>query len=524
MTSFVTPNSIARNFPNANLGSLPNSNPGGGKPWRHASGVLTVGEYAGLTSIDWSDVTGKPSTFPPSSHTHDASDLVSGLVAIGRLPVGSSAGTVCAGNDSRLSDSRTPTVHKSSHTLGGSDAFTASELRDILGVGTLSGSNTGDQDLSGYATLAAVAASYLPSAGGILTGLLTTSQNGTNNTGISMPSSGGAHSIDVSTNVQRIVSYNRTYIVRGSNVVFDSNGSTGFAGLGAAIPNLGRGVSITPASSANKGCVIRMAASQSAEPFELQLNDGTVVAKFTPVGALCSTAISLSSYPTTLDLPTGQTCDFINTTTSKARRYTNRAGTMEFVEYATTAGGGGSSEPTSPELAGVPMVMLPATGAVIGSIPNGSLGTQAIAMDNEYLSLFVAPFTFSIDQLLVSVSFGVLSTGEIVIYSCDTNGRPTGAPHRVSVVTSTGTQSASTSYTFVKGNQYAIGLRTEESITVRCAANTSAIPLSWSTAATPVPTFCLRRSVTVGDTGNYPTFSNSHLSTELPIWIGMRRA
>lgn len=44
------------------------------------------------------------------------------------------------------------TAHKSTHTVGGSDAFSAAEIRALLGVSTLSGSNTGDQDLSGLAT------------------------------------------------------------------------------------------------------------------------------------------------------------------------------------------------------------------------------------------------------------------------------------------------------------------------------------------------------------------------------------
>jgi hypothetical protein len=36
---------------------------------------------------------------------------------------GTTAGTVCTGNDSRLSDSRTPTAHATSHEPGGSDAM-----------------------------------------------------------------------------------------------------------------------------------------------------------------------------------------------------------------------------------------------------------------------------------------------------------------------------------------------------------------------------------------------------------------
>jgi hypothetical protein len=45
----------------------------------------------------------------PVATTGSASDLTAGTVAIGRIPTGSSSSTVCIGNDSRLSDSRTPT-------------------------------------------------------------------------------------------------------------------------------------------------------------------------------------------------------------------------------------------------------------------------------------------------------------------------------------------------------------------------------------------------------------------------------
>jgi hypothetical protein len=59
----------------------------------------------------WNDLTDKPSTFPPSSHTHAASDITSGTLGIARIPTGTTSTTVCIGNDSRLSDARTPTTH-----------------------------------------------------------------------------------------------------------------------------------------------------------------------------------------------------------------------------------------------------------------------------------------------------------------------------------------------------------------------------------------------------------------------------
>jgi hypothetical protein len=44
------------------------------------------------------------------------------------LSVGTVAGTVAAGNDSRLSDARTPTAHKTTHATGGADALTPGDI------------------------------------------------------------------------------------------------------------------------------------------------------------------------------------------------------------------------------------------------------------------------------------------------------------------------------------------------------------------------------------------------------------
>jgi hypothetical protein len=50
----------------------------------------------------------------------------SGVVEAGSF--GTSAGTFCEGNDSRLSDSRTPLAHKVSHSTGGTDALAPSDI------------------------------------------------------------------------------------------------------------------------------------------------------------------------------------------------------------------------------------------------------------------------------------------------------------------------------------------------------------------------------------------------------------
>lgn len=59
---------------------------------------------------------------------HAGYALESSLGGAAVLNVGTTTGTVAAGDDSRLSDARTPTAHKSSHATGGSDALAAADI------------------------------------------------------------------------------------------------------------------------------------------------------------------------------------------------------------------------------------------------------------------------------------------------------------------------------------------------------------------------------------------------------------
>lgn len=59
---------------------------------------------------------------------------------VGWLPTGSTGTTVCIGNDSRLSDARTPTAHATSHKSGGSDAVKLDELAAPTDITTLNAS------------------------------------------------------------------------------------------------------------------------------------------------------------------------------------------------------------------------------------------------------------------------------------------------------------------------------------------------------------------------------------------------
>ena len=87
------------------------------------------------SSVPWTGVTGKPSSFTPSSHTHGNITNDGKVGTTANLPLitgtggavqagsfGNAANTFCEGNDSRLSDARTPVAH----------THTKSDVTDLL--------------------------------------------------------------------------------------------------------------------------------------------------------------------------------------------------------------------------------------------------------------------------------------------------------------------------------------------------------------------------------------------------------
>lgn len=88
--------------------------------------------------------------YAPVNHTHSAAAITSGTLDAARLPVGTEAGTVCAGDDARLSNARTPTTHASTHASGGGDALTPGDIGAVPTTRSVSAGTglTGGGDLT----------------------------------------------------------------------------------------------------------------------------------------------------------------------------------------------------------------------------------------------------------------------------------------------------------------------------------------------------------------------------------------
>jgi hypothetical protein len=97
-----------------------------GTAWVPQTASAGVTSYANLTNV--------PSTFPPASHNHSAAEITSGTLDLARIPTGTTSTTVALGNDSRFSDSRIPTTHVHGNLTNAGAIGTTAGLPVITGT------------------------------------------------------------------------------------------------------------------------------------------------------------------------------------------------------------------------------------------------------------------------------------------------------------------------------------------------------------------------------------------------------
>ena len=113
-----------------------------------AASTAQLAQYATTAQLAGYATTAQLANYTPTSRNITAGTGLTGggnLTADRTLSVsfGTTSGTAAEGNDSRLSNSRTPTAHKSTHAIGGSDVLSASD------IGALGATAAASGDLSG---------------------------------------------------------------------------------------------------------------------------------------------------------------------------------------------------------------------------------------------------------------------------------------------------------------------------------------------------------------------------------------
>jgi hypothetical protein len=192
-------------------------------PLRTAQAIEALGG-SGVSS--WNDLTDKPLTFAPSTHTHPLSALTQSSATSGQVATWNGSAWVPQ-TPSGGGSGGTPAAHASSHATGGSDAITpasigaaaASHTHAVADVTGLQSALDGKQAVGSYAN-----ATHQHSAAGITSGTLAIDRIPTGTTGTTvalgnhthtgfLTASGGITNVAVVSTMPATPNANTVYIV-----------------------------------------------------------------------------------------------------------------------------------------------------------------------------------------------------------------------------------------------------------------------------------------------------------------------
>lgn len=173
--------------------------------------------------------------------------------------------------------------------------------------------------------------------------------------------------------------------------------------------------------------------------------------------------------------------------------------------------------------------MVPAATLFVANSANATaLGTQAQVANRNVIAPFVPAYNMTIDQLGVSVSTLLAgANAKCVIYSSDSNGRPTTILRETGNITAAAAATVMVSITplvLSAGATYWIGVRASGTFTLRTLAAGSLPALTYSNAATPVASQTLILTETFANAAANWTYASSQHSTALMPLVLMRVA
>lgn len=172
--------------------------------------------------VAWGNVTGKPETFTPSSHNHNASDINAGTLGIARIPTGTTSTTVALGNHTHN--------YAGSSSVGGA-ATSANKLNTNAGSATSpvyfsNGIPVACNDMATQAELNAVQTDLTTAINGKLDAAKAMVYKGTVGTGGTVTSLPATHKVGDTYKVITAGSYAGETCTVGDMIICNTDGTT----------------------------------------------------------------------------------------------------------------------------------------------------------------------------------------------------------------------------------------------------------------------------------------------------------
>jgi len=357
----------------------------------------------------------------PLAHTHVAGDVTSGIFNIAQIPTGTTASTVCIGNDGRLSDARTPLAHV--HTT----ADVTSGTFNIARIPTGTTASTVCVGNDGRLSDARTPLAHVHAASDVTSGTFNIAQ---------IPTGSTASTVCIGNDSRLSDSRTPTAHVHSTSDI--TSGTIDTARLG----------------------------SGSASSLTFLRGDSTWASISGGVSDGDKGDITVSSGGTVWNID------------AAVIGVTELSATGTPMEDTYLCGNNTWSIPFS-----YPRVLPLSTWYETTNVQNDAFTTLALTAATAYYTPYRCHKNLTIDQLAVNVSTTQTNNCAVAIYESGANGWPTGAPVLTSgsISTSTaGTRTVTVSYTLSQGKQYWFGLQasnTGTQPTLRAIASTGAICL-----------------------------------------------